>query len=177
MKNESAGFGRHELAGFLDQQLEHERKLLVARLERASSRLVKLGARVSVGARPGPGDAWSAHDVLAHIAVLSHFYGMLAYRTGTGALPEFDLLPLVRGRDAAGQQTAELDQAEIVRQARQHHERTLTWLRSATPADLRRTCNLGEGLRLTAEDLVRLPLIAHLEEHLDQLEKQLAVHQ
>jgi hypothetical protein len=54
------------------------------------------------------------------------------------------------------------------------HERTIKTLRTADPASLRRTARLPEGGTMTAEEIARLPLIAHIESHIEQLEKLLA---
>jgi hypothetical protein len=53
------------------------------------------------------------------------------------------------------------------------HERTIKELRTADPAALRRAFTLPEGGTMTAEEVARLPLIAHLEIHVEQLEKSL----
>ena len=53
------------------------------------------------------------------------------------------------------------------------HERTIKMLRTADPASLRRSAQLGGDITMTAEEIARLPLIAHLELHIDDLEKML----
>jgi cell division septum initiation protein DivIVA len=172
MEIESTGYGAAEVANFLDDLVEIDREALVRRLERASERLGELAGRVSGEDVAGAG-RWNATEVLAHIAVLSKFYGVLGYRVGTGALTGVDLLGQVQLRDVAGQQMAERPPAELAAMARNDHRRTLDWLRSATPADLRRRCALGDGWSMTAEEVLRLPLTSHLEQHVLQLEEAL----
>src|SRR5438105_11591443 len=75
MRIESPGFTESDLDHYRDELIDHERMQLVARLERASARLAELGPRVTEGTTTEP--EWSPNEVLAHIAVLSKFYGML----------------------------------------------------------------------------------------------------
>jgi len=169
MEIESTTFGTAELGNFLDELVDGDRQALVGRLERASERLGELAARVP-DEGPAGGGGWTAKEVLAHVAVLSKFYGVLGYRIGTGALTELDLLGQVHLRDVMGQQMAERPAAELAAMARTDHRRTLAWLRGAAPAHLRRRCSMGDGSSMTAEEVIRLPLTSHLELHLAQLE-------
>ena len=175
MEIESTGFGHADLTGFMDQLIDHDRRALVERLERASARLGELGALVPDGAAAGDGGGWNPKDVLAHVAVLSKFYGVVAYRVGSGALAELDLLAIVSQRDVAGQGLAGRTAAELVAMARTEHGRTAEWLRTATPEQLRRRCDIGGGGSLTAEELARLALVSHLEQHVAQLDSALRV--
>src|SRR3979409_504208 len=106
MKIESTAFTLDDLESFLDDQLDHERNMLAGRLEHASARLAELGPRIKRG---GGGDAWSEHEVLAHIAVLSKFYGVLVHKVATGQVTEVDLLSNTNLRDVAGEQMAAID--------------------------------------------------------------------
>lgn len=170
MKIESTGFTASELGAFLDELLEAERDSLVARLEMASRRVAELAGGIG---SPGPaGDqGWQAHEVLAHIAVLSKFYGLLTYRVGTGAMTELDLLGNVNQRDILGQQLSQLPVADLAAQIARDHERTLAYLREAPAADLRREVRLSHGGTMSAGEIARLPLVAHLELHALQLEQ------
>ena len=49
MKIESTAFTPTDLHAFMDEFLDHERKLLADRLEKASARLAALGPRVTAG--------------------------------------------------------------------------------------------------------------------------------
>lgn len=173
MRIESTEFTAGDLDGFVDELEERERIALGGRLAAASTRLESLGARVAgTGAAGGP--SWSARETLAHIAVLSKFYGVLTYQIGTGKLEDLDLLGMVHLRDVQGAELARHDPAEVLAQALADQRRTVDFLRGARAADLRRSCRMGNGRSMTAADVARLPLCAHLELHLDQLEAALA---
>ena len=168
MKIESTAFTSSDVEKFLDELVDHDRRLVADRLEAASLRLAGLGPSI----RSGHGDGtWSEHEILAHIAVLSKFYGILVHKISSGQLPELNLLQNVNLRDVAGQQMAELEPAELLRLIKVDHDRTLKTLRSMEPSALRRTTQLEDGTTMSAMDVARLPLLSHLELHLAQLEK------
>jgi len=152
--------------------LDRERNILADRLQHASDRLATLAPRIR--AEAGGERDWNAHELLAHLAVLSKFYGVLVHRVSTGQLPNMDLLEAVHLRDTVGHQMSQLEPADLVRMTLADHERTIKTLREAEPESLRRSADLGEGITMTAEEIARLPLISHLELHLDQLERLLA---
>ncbi|MFI5282259.1 MAG: DinB family protein [Candidatus Dormibacterales bacterium] len=170
MKIESTAYTSTDLEKFLDELVDHDRKLVADRLEAASVRLAELGPRIQAGHGD---DSWSAHEILAHIAVLSKFYGVLVHKISSGQLPELNLLKNVNLRDVAGQQMAELEPAELLRLIKADHDRTLKTLRSVEPSALRRASRLEDGTTMTAMDVARLPLLSHLELHLKQLEQSL----
>jgi hypothetical protein len=85
-----------------------------------------------------------------------------------------DLLQAVNMRDHAGQQMAQLDPQELVKMTLADHERTIKLLRTVDPESLRRSAQFGDGVSMTAEEVARLPLISHLEMHIDDLEKMLS---
>jgi len=169
MKIESTKFSLEDLNGFLDAYVDRERDILAGRLERASERLKTLAPRVQP--ERSDHDEWTAHELLAHIAVLSKFYGVLVHRIASGQRASMDIMEAVQLRDAVGHQMSQLEPADLLRMTIADHERTIETLRTAAPADLRRAGDLGEGVTMTAEDIARLPLVSHLELHLDQLEK------
>ncbi|HXJ48412.1 MAG TPA: hypothetical protein VNF91_04515 [Candidatus Acidoferrum sp.] len=170
MKIESTAFTRVELEQFLDEMLDHDRQLLADRLERASARLAELGPRVEAGG----GDAeWSQHELLAHIAVLSKFYGVLVHKISTGQMTRLDLLQNVNLRDVLGEKLSQIEPAELLRMALADQERTLKLLRAADASSMRRTATQENGEPISAEEVARLPLVNHLEMHLDQLERAL----
>ncbi len=168
MKIESTAFTRSDVERFLDEMLDHDRQLLADRLEKASARLAELGPRVSAGRGEGE---WSQHELLAHIAVLSKFYGVLVHKISSGQMAEIDLLENVNLRDVAGEQMAQIEPAELLRMALSDQARTLKLLRSAEPASLRRQAKQENGELMSAIEVARLPLVNHLEMHLDQLER------
>jgi hypothetical protein len=168
MKDEGATFTVADLTGFMAELVDHERLVLADRLERASERLAALAGRIDQD-RPGDG-GWSGHEVLAHIAVFSKFYGMLTYKVGSGQLTAIDLLGNMRQRDVLGAQAATRPPDELLRGIAADHRRTAEYLRSADAAAMQRTLDIGHGLSLTADHIARHILIAHLEQHLDQIE-------
>jgi hypothetical protein len=170
MKNESATFTRADLRKFFDELHDHERQRLADRLETASSRLGELGPRVNTAAGA---DGWSAHEVLAHIAVLSKAYGVTVHRISSGQLTELDLLSYANLRDTMGEQMVAIEPAELIRMAMQDHARTIKILRTADAESLAREAKLEDGRSMSALDVARLPLVGHLELHIAQLERAL----
>ncbi len=172
MKIESPAFTLDDVRTFMDTYLDRERNLLADRLQLASERLAALAPRIK--AEQGDESSWSAHELLAHLAVLSKFYGVLVHRISTDQLPNMNLLEAVHLRDTVGHQMSQLEPADLVRMTVADHERTIKTLRTSDPQALRKTAELGDGITMTAEEVARLPLVSHLELHIDQLEKLLA---
>jgi len=170
MKIESTAFTRADVEQFLEGMLDHDRQLLADRLEKASSRLAALGPRVKAG--PG-GTEWSHHELLAHIAVLSKFYGVLVHKISSGQMSEIDLLENVNLRDVVGEQMAQIEPAELLQMALADQARTLKLLRTVEPSSLRRKARMENGETMSADEVARLPLVNHLEMHVDQLEREL----
>jgi len=170
MKIESPAFTRADVEQFLDGMLDHDRQLLADRLEKASTRLAALGPRVKAG--PG-GTEWSQHELLAHIAVLSKFYGVLVHKISSGQMSEIDLLENVNLRDVVGEQMAQIEPAELLQMALADQARTLKLLRTVEPSSLRRKARMENGETMSADEVARLPLVNHLEMHVDQLERDL----
>ena len=170
MKIESTAFTRDDVEQFLDEMLDHDRNLLADRLETASARLAALGPRI----KEGRGETeWSHHEILAHIAVLSKFYGVLVHKISSGQMSEIDLLQNVNLRDVAGEQMAQIEPAELLRMTLADQARTLKLLRTVEPSALRRKAKLENGEMMSADEVARLPLVNHLEMHVDQLERAL----
>jgi len=170
MKIESTAFTRDDVEQFLDEMLDHDRNLLADRLEKASARLAALGPRI----KEGRGETeWSHHEILAHIAVLSKFYGVLVHKISSGQMSEIDLLQNVNLRDVAGEQMAQIEPAELLRMTLADQARTLKLLRTVEPSALRRKAKLENGEMMSADEVARLPLVNHLEMHVDQLERAL----
>jgi hypothetical protein len=171
MKIESPAFTMDDVNAFMQAYRDHERNVLADRLQRISDRLAELGPRVS--AQRGDGEEWNAHELLAHIAVVSKFYGVLVHRIAGGKMTDFNLLEAVHMRDAAGHQMAQTPPNELLAQSLADHARTIDTLRKADPRALQRSAQVDEGATMTAEDVARLPLVTHLEMHVDELEKML----
>ncbi|MDQ2942341.1 MAG: DinB family protein [Candidatus Dormibacteraeota bacterium] len=168
MKIESTSFTRADVEQFLETMLDHDRNLLADRLEKASARLAELGPRIP----PGAGEnEWSLHEVLAHIAVLSKFYGVLVHKISSGQMTEVDLQENVNLRDVVGAQMAQIEPSELLRMALADQARTLKLLRTVEPSALRRKAKLENGEMMSADEVARLPLVNHLEMHVEQLER------
>jgi len=170
-QTESTEFTANDLQGFLDQMLDHDRMVLADRLQQASDRLAAIAPRVTAG---HGADGWSAHEVLAHIAVLSKFYGVVFHRISSGKMTELDLLSNVNLRDGMDEEMAALDPQELLRMCVEDHARTIKALRTVELESMRRSAIVDGGAAMTAEQVARLPLISHLELHLEQLEKALS---
>jgi hypothetical protein len=168
MKIESPAFTRTDVEQFLDEMLDHDRHALGDRLEKASARLAELGPRVKAGRGESE---WSEHELLAHIAALSRFYGVLVHKISSGQMTELDLLENVNLRDLVGEQMAQIEPAELLRMALADQVRTLRLLRTAGASSLRRTAKQENGELISAIEVARLPLVNHLEMHVDQLER------
>ena len=171
MKLESPDFTMDDVARFMSAYRDRERNLLADRLQRVSDRIAELGPKIK--AQSGEDTGWNAHETLAHIAVVSKFYGVLVHRISSGQLSELNLLEAVNLRDAAGQQMSQLETAELVRMTLADHARTIKSLREADPESMRKVARVDNGTELTAEEVARLPLVTHLEMHVEQLEKAL----
>jgi hypothetical protein len=176
---ESPAFTEREMRAFLDEAVDYERLRLADRLEADSARLADLVQRIPAdppSAARGEGSGWgpwTGHDVLAHIAVVSKFYGTVTYRVATGKLSRVELLEAVQSRDPAGERLSSLSGDELLAMAQADHQRTIAYLRSADAAAMQRRAVLYEGFSMSAAEIAQLPLCAHLEIHLDQLERTL----
>src|SRR2546428_12827342 len=135
MKIESTEFTQADLQSFYDELFDHERFALADRLENASERLARIGPRIKAGRGAG---AWSDHEVLAHIAGLSKFYGVVIHRISSGQMTEVDLLAGTNLRDVTIEQMVETDPSELLRTTLADHARTVQTLRTVEASSLRR---------------------------------------
>ncbi len=171
MKIES-NFTIGDVKDFMDGYLLRERDLLVSRLERIGDELGRLGPLVRQSRSADP--EWNAHEILAHIAVVAKFYGVMVHRIAAGKMSEIALVESVNLRDVAGSQTAEQPPEKVAEAARADIARAVQALRSADAAALRRTARIEDGTLMTAEEVARLPLVTHLEAHVDDLKRLVA---
>jgi hypothetical protein len=171
MREHSSTFTAADIPRFFDQIFDWEMHHTADRLRRASERVQELAARVPETSRS---DAeWNAKEVLAHIAVLSRAYGIFSYMIATGRLTELLMAEVISQRDVEGDRLMALPASEIAAEAARQHQRTLGFLETATSEQLRNECKVEQG-SMTAEYVLRLPLVAHLEEHVEQLQRALA---
>jgi hypothetical protein len=169
MKIESPAFTIEDVHAFMDVYLDRERNFLADRLEAASRRLAELAPRVTK--ERSEDEAWTAHELLAHIAVLSKYYGVLVHRVASGKMDDLDIMSAVNARDAASDRMAEMEPEQLLAMTLSDHRHTAEELRTADVASLRRSARLDGEHRMTAEEIARMPLISHLETHIEQLEK------
>jgi len=172
VKIESPAFTMDDLNAFMSTYRDRERHVLADRLQRISDRLAEIAP--SVTAQQSDEDEWNAHEVLAHLAVVSKFYGVLVHRIASGKLPDMNLLEAVNLRDSAGKQMSQMEPAELLRMALADHQRTINTLRTADPESLQNSARVDDKTTMTAEEVARLPLITHMEMHIEQLEKLLS---
>jgi hypothetical protein len=76
-------------------------------------------------------------------------------------------------RDVVGEQMAQIEPAELLQMALADQARTLKLLRTVEPSSLRRKARMENGETMSADEVARLPLVNHLEMHVDQLERDL----
>jgi hypothetical protein len=170
VKIESPGFTEVNVRAFLQETLEHERTRLADRLEAASTRLAAVVAEgVSKGGTKDAG--WSGQETLAHIVVLSKFYGVLTSQVGAGKLTEVDLLDAAQGRDLAAEPLLDVPSATLLAMAQREHKRTTAYLRNSSATDLGRRARVLQDQTLSAYEMASLALCAHLEVHIKQLEQ------
>jgi hypothetical protein len=184
MKIESPQFTERELRAFYEEVLVWEDghggnrptdpTSLIRRLETASERIEELVAQIPEG--PSEGDPehprWNAREVLGHIVGLSRLYGSIARRIVREGQTEIDLVAIVRHRDPSAAELAKLPVEELLATTRAAHAETIAFLHSTAPEDLCRRAKVGP-FDMSAEEVVRLVLCAHLEMHNEQLEQAL----
>jgi hypothetical protein len=172
MKIESAAYTKTDFENFLNVELDAERNLLADRLERASARLAKVGSRIKAGR--GEGEEWNGHEVLAHIAGFSKYYGVLVHKVAGGQLTDVDLMSSTNIRDESIVQMSAMEPADLLRMALDAHARTANELRTLDLAAFRNKANVEGGVwfsPVSPDFLARYPLVNHLEAHVEQLEK------
>jgi hypothetical protein len=101
---------------------------------------------------------------------------VLVHKVAGGHVTEVDLLGNTNLRDVAGEQMAAIDPADLLQMTLADHARTAKEQRALDPAALRckvKVMGGGSFSDVSAEFLARYPLINHLEEHVDQLERSL----
>jgi len=172
MKIESADYTKTDFENFLNGELDSERNLLADRLERASARLAKVGPRIKAGSSDR--EEWNGHEVLAHIAGFSKYYGVLVHKVANGQISEVDLMASTNIRDASIVQMSAMEPADLLRMALDAHARTAKELRTLDLAAFRNKTDVAGGVWFSPvgpDFLARYPLVNHLEAHVEQLEK------
>lgn len=168
MKPQSQDFTSADVPRFFDQLLERDMKETADRLRAASRRMEDLAARIPDTRTDD--ESWTAKEVLAHVFVLSRAYGAFAYMVAKGKVGELNIGDIISQRDVVGDEAAGWSVPEIVAQAKKQHERTLKFMESASTDDYKRSVQTEQGA-IYVESLLRRPLVVHLEDHLDQIER------
>ena len=172
MKSESANYTKTDFENFMDGELDSERNQLADRLERASARLAKVGSKIKAGGSDG--DDWNGHEVLAHIAGFSKYYGVLVHKVAGGQLTDVDLMSSTNIRDESIVQMSAMEPADLLSMALDAHARTANELRTLDLGAFRNKANVEGGVwfsPVSPDFLARYPLVNHLEAHVEQLEK------
>src|SRR5258706_15515220 len=130
MKIESTTYTQADLQSFYEDLFERERTVLADRLEKVSARLARIGPAIKAGPGDSGNSEWSDHEVLAHIAGLSKFYGVVIHRISSGQVDEVDLLSGTNLRDAAVEQLGQIEPSELLRHTLADHARTVKLLRT-----------------------------------------------
>src|SRR5260370_35238906 len=124
MKIESTTYTQADLQSFYEDLFERERNVLADRLEKVSARLARIGPAIKAGPGDSDDSEWSDHEVLAHIAGLSKFYGVIIHRISSGQVDEGDLLQGTNLRDAPVEQLAQPEPPELLRNTLPDHAHT-----------------------------------------------------
>lgn len=167
MKIESTSWTEADIDSFVSDFFERERGQLIDRLKRVIERTEALVPSIA-GQSRSDGESWTALETLAHMVGSSQFFGWLIYQIAGKKQDVGDLMEMVKLRDVALPSAAQMPPEDLAKQLRDNVERTISYPETASFDDLRNTVAYG-GRKLSAEDLARLPLCSHLEEHLEQI--------
>src|SRR5437870_13801408 len=118
-----------DVKAFMSTYRDRERHLLADRLQRISDRLAEIGPHVS--SRQSDEAEWNAHEVLAHLAVVSEVYGVLVPRIASAKLPDMSRPEAVDLRDSAGTHISQRDTAALLAMALADQQRTRNAVRTA----------------------------------------------
>jgi hypothetical protein len=167
MKMESVEFTDETIDGFIGDYFEVERKLLIDRLRRVLDETDELAQSIKP-TEEGSGDSWNALETLAHMATTAQFFGWLANQVASKKELEGNLIEMLKLRDVVSNDAAQMPVDELVTELHKQVDQTISFLETVDYDDLR-TPFQYVGRTMTAEDLVRVPLCAHLESHVAQM--------
>ncbi|MGH9194777.1 MAG: hypothetical protein ACRD1T_03445 [Acidimicrobiia bacterium] len=172
MKIESTEFTPDVFDSFIEQYLTHEREHVKGRLlkvvEEVESMLPAIESRSAAAE-----EKWSANETLAHMAVSTQFFGWLVHQVAKQEEIQGDIVEMLRMRDVAGSDASQKPSAELAKQLRDSIERTISFAGSVSVDELRNSIKYLSR-DMTAEDILRIPLCGHLEEHVEQLREAVA---
>lgn len=168
MKIESTQFTDEVFDSFVTDFFDVERRILLDRLRNIVTTVNELVPSIKEGTSGQ--DNWSATETLAHMATSAQFFGWLVHEIATKKDVEIDILDTLRIRDIAVSEAAKQPAAELARQLKDSITLTSKFVESVAFDDLR-TPFKYLSREMTAEDLVRIPLCAHLESHVEQIRR------
>lgn len=192
MEMESPSFTEQDLRAFIDEVVayeEHRQLDGLTVVERLGAGIDRLGALVALmgpgragqpaspaTAGPGPdrgsAKAWNAREILAHIVLVSQVLGWGMWAVGTGEQDEISLMSFLNLRDISGSTFAGMAARELLAIARHEITTAIEYLCLASPEEMGRVGRVGP-FELTAEHIGQFLLCAHMELHIDQLERAL----
>lgn len=168
MKLESPQFTEEQVQAFVTDYFELEKANLAERLKKIADEVEAIAGSISHQADSS--DEWNPRETLAHMVTSSQYFGWLAYQIAGKKKDAGDILEMLRMRDEVTGQAAELSVEVLTQQLRENLERTAAFIEKVSLNDLRVRFDYV-GVDLTVEDLIRLPLCAHLESHVDQMRR------
>jgi len=166
MKDESTGFTREDVQAIVSDYFGHEKEKLVDRLKKIADDVDELTA--SITSQGGSPAEWSPVETLAHMVTSSQYFGWLAHQVAVKKGDSGDIFEMLKMRDAVTSQAADQPADVLSKQLRDNLERTSAFVEKVSVDDLRTKFDYV-GRELTVEDLIRIPLCAHLESHIDQI--------
>ena len=172
MKLESPQFTIEQIQSFVTDYFDHERDLLVSRLRKIVEQVDMLVSSVPEGPA-GDDVGWSPVETLAHMVTSSQYFGWLAHQVASKKGDPGDILEMLKLRDVVSGEAAQLPVETLSDQFRENIERTIRFIEKTPFEDLRTRFDYV-GRDMTAEDLIRIPLCAHLESHIEQIRAALA---
>ena len=166
MKIESPSYTENDFHAVIGGYLERDRAELIERL-----RGIVTDAEALLPSLDGParseGDSWSAVETLAHIAVSAQFFGWVIHEVSQGHEIGGRMLELMKLRDPIIVDSVDQTPEALVEQLRRSVDRTIAFLKDVPYERLRTTITFA-GRSLSAEDFLRVSLVHHLEDHLEQ---------
>lgn len=168
MKLESPRFTEEQVQSFVTDYFDLEKANLVQRLKKIAEDVEAIAG--SISPQGDPADEWNPRETLAHMVTSSQYFGWLAYQIAGKKQDPGNILEMLRMRDEVTGQAAESSVEVLTQQLRENIERTAGFIEKVSLSDLRVRFDYV-GVELTVEDLIRLPLCAHLESHVDQMRR------
>ena len=166
MKIESPSFTDQTYHEVIGGYFERERAELVRRLRAIVAGIEALLPSIDGEAR-SEGDAWNPVETLAHIAVSAQFFGWVVHEASEGKEIGAQMLEFMKLRDPSILDAVQQPPGALAAQTRDTIGRTIEFL-EAVPFDRLRTRIAFAGRELSAEDFLRISMVHHLEDHLEQ---------